>query len=413
MAVTAATTGCSCWFLVLCLVAGAGTLLHSSEAWVVNNNNNVGGAPRPSSYATTRQLTNAAMQRRKTTTTAVFNVPPPSETSVAEFQTYSSKLPPPASFYELQQHCIRAVRLARRDGHALLEVEYPPLPANVLEMDDVSAYDVSQANLKLALDLGRGLLVSSSSSSSSDSQDESGSSESLKPLKKIAILFPDEPEMEFGIEKAGGTSTPYPGITIGSLRTVDPNDERIFKPENFILNLFGNSNSGQVKAIPDVDLYIILTASAQELPDIEELYNQLDDSSNKATIVFFNLKLDVLRGDLGAPAFPGKDLQDRFLSRIKPAYYLRTRQYSRSTSSPPFIVNFQGCLFRSYPGQYQTLLDTGNGRYRRVVGSDVRPALGTFKQQLTDALKETGVLQEEGSTLNFLRTGYKTTTWYV
>jgi Domain of unknown function (DUF1995) len=244
----------------------------------------------------------------------------------------------------------------------------------------------------------------SSSSSSSSSGDKDGTS-----LQKIAILFPDEPEMEFGIEKAGGTSTPYPGISIGSLRTVDPNDERIFKPENFILNLFGNANSGQVQALPDVDLYIILTASAQELPDIEELHT-LDPEK---TIVFFNLKLDVLRGDLGAPAFPSKDLQDRFLSRVKPVYYLRTRQYSRSTSTPPFIVNFQGCLFRAYPGQYQTLLDTGNGRYRRVAGSNNRPALGTFKQQLTDALKEQGVLQDEGSTLNFLRTGYKTTTWYV
>jgi Domain of unknown function (DUF1995) len=290
-------------------------------------------------------------------------------------------------------------------------------------MDDVSAYDVSEANLKLALDLARGLLVSSSSSSSSEDGEatsaESGNAAAaaVRPLKKIAILFPDEPEMEFGIEKAGGTATPYPGIAIGSLRTVDPNDQRLFKPENFILNLFGNANSGQVQAIPNVDLYIILTASAQELPDVEELYMQTlagdDDDKKAATIVLFNLKLDVLRGDLGAPAFPGKDLQDRFLSRIKPAYYLRTRQYSRSTSTPPFIVNFQGCLFRAYPGQYQTLLDTGNGRYRRVVGSDTRPALGTFKQQLTDALKETGVLQDEGSTLNFLRTGYKTTTWYV
>jgi hypothetical protein len=31
------------------------------------------------------------------------------------------------------------------------------------------------------------------------------------------------------------------------------------------------------------------------------------------------------------------------------------------------MVNFQGCLFRSYPGKYQTLLDTGDGRaYRRI-----------------------------------------------
>jgi hypothetical protein len=128
--------------------------------------------------------------------------------------------------------------------------------------------------------------------------------------------------------------------------------------------------------------------------------------------VFFNLKLDVLRGDFGAPAFPKKEFQDRFLSRVKPVYYLRTRQYTRSTPKPPFMVNFQGCLFRAYPGQYQTLLDTGTGRYRRLVGSDIRPALGAFKEQLTDDLKSQGILDDEGSTLSFLRTGYKTTTWW-
>ena len=76
------------------------------------------------------------------------------------------------------------------------------------------------------------------------------------------------------------------------------------------------------------------------------------------------------------------------------------------------MVNYQGCLFRSYPGQFQTLLDTGNGKYRRVKGSVVRPALGEFKEELTDELKRQGVIDEEGKTLNFLRTGYKTTTWW-
>ena len=126
----------------------------------------------------------------------------------------------------------------------------------------------------------------------------------------------------------------------------------------------------------------------------------------------FYIALGIVSTDLGAPAFPSKDFQDRFLSKVKPIYYLRTRQYSRSTPQPPFIVNYQGCLFRAYPGQFQTLLDTGNGKYRRLLGSDFRPALGLFKEQLTDSLKEQGIIEDEGSALNFLRTGYKTTTWW-
>jgi hypothetical protein len=181
----------------------------------------------------------------------------------------------------------------------------------------------------------------------------------------------------------------------------------------------GRGSGGTVKPIDGASMYVIVVASAQELPDVEELHDQIkggrDGDGNPPVIVFYNLKLDVLRGDLGAPAFPGKDFHDRFLSKVKPVYYLRTRQYSRSVPSPPFVLNYQGCIFRSYPGHYQTLLDTGTGRYRKVVGSDVRPPLGTFKEQLTDALREDGAIagkEKEGALFGFLRTGYKTTTWW-
>jgi len=224
-----------------------------------------------SNFALIRHRTNPIGQSSR-----LFNVPPPAESDVAEFKQFASKQPPPASFFELQQDCVRSARLARRDGHKLLEVEFPPLPAAVLEMDDVSAYDVAAANLKLAIDFSKGMLAA----------DQDGNAP-----KKIAILFPDEPELEFGVEQAG-SANPYPGIMLGSLRTVDPDDDRIVKPENFLLNLLGKGSGGKVKALPDVDMYICLTASAQELPDIEELHELEPDK----TIVFYNLKLDILRG---------------------------------------------------------------------------------------------------------------------
>jgi len=255
-------------------------------------------------------------------------------------------------------------------------------------MDDVSAYEVSEANTKHAIDFAKSFVQKGN-------------------YKKVSILLPDEAEARIQTDFLA-TDTPYPGIYVSSLRKSEEGDERIIKPEQIFLNLFGGGSGGQVRPDPETDMYVIVVASAQELPDIEELMS-LDPTK---VFVLFNLKLDILRGDLGAPAFPPKEFQDRFLSRVKPVYYLRTRQYSRSTPNPPFMVNYQGCLFRSYPGQYQTLLDTGNGRYRRVKGNDARPALGEFKQELTDALTVEGVIQEEGNVLNFLRTGYKTTTWW-
>ena len=265
--------------------------------------------------------------------------------------------------------------------------KFPPLPAQVLEMDDVSAYDVAEANLKLAIDYSKAF--------ASDG-------------KKVAILFPDEAEANIAIDNMGGQVSPHPGVTISSLRRSEEGDERVFKPEQVFMNLFGGK-SGVVKPLDDIDMYVIIVASAQELPDVEELSEQIDDDT---IICMFNLKLDILRGDLGAPAFPSKEFQDRFLSKVRPVYYLRTRQYSRSIAQPPYLVNYQGCLFRSYPGQFQTLLDTGTGNYRRVRGDQYRPALGEFKQYLTDALKVDGVIQEESKALDFLRTGYKTTTWW-
>lgn len=272
-------------------------------------------------------------------------------------------------------------------------------------MDDVSAYDVAKANVNLALDFARSFV----------STDEIEGD--------VAVMLPDESECNIMLEDLKLDSTPYPGVRLTSLRRGEEGDNRIFKPENLLIGLMGRGSGGTVKPIDGVGMYIIVVASAQELPDVEELYEQLktpeeeeeEGTKKEPVIVFYNLKLDVLRGDLGAPAFPGKDFQDRFLSRVKPVYYLRTRQYSRSVSQPPFIINFQGCIFRSYPGHFQTLLDTGTGRYRKVVGNDLRPALGEFKEQLTDALREEGAIakkEEEGALFGFLRTGYKTTTWW-
>jgi len=325
--------------------------------------------------------------RSSSASTFLCNVPPPSADDVETIKDSSDRESPPQSFYELQLSSAKAAKLAIKDGFKLLEVEFPPLPANVLEMDDVSAYDIAEANTKLAIDFAKSFAADGS---------------------KVSIMYPDEAEADIQIDLLG-TKDPYPGVKISSLRRSDEKNPREDIDNNPFLSLFrGALKVGDVQAVENTDIYVILIASAQELPDVEELMS-LDP---EATIVFYNLKLDVLRGDLGAPAFPPKEFQDRFLSKVKPVYYLRTRQYSRSTAAPPYMVNYQGCLFRSYPGQFQTYLDTGNGRYRRVEGNDIRPALGEFKEQLTQALKGEGILSEEGNVLNFLRTGYKTTTWW-
>ena len=214
------------------------------------------------------------------TSTTLYNVPPPSTEDPTSLKESSDRERPPASFFELQINSARAAQLAIDAGERFIEVEFPPLPAQVLEMDDVSAYDVAKANIELAIDFAKSFAANQ---------------------KKVTIMLPDEAEAKIAVENLG-TDTPAPNVRVSSLRKSDEDDERVFKPDQLFLNLFGTGSGGAVKAVEGTDMYIIIVASAQELPDVEEL-SELDPGK---PIVFYNLKLDVLRGDLGAPAFPGK-----------------------------------------------------------------------------------------------------------
>jgi hypothetical protein len=150
--------------------------------------------------------------------TRLFNVPPPSSEDVVAYKAYASKQSPPASFFELQQDCLASTVKALDDGLLLMEIEFPPLPASVLELDDVSAYDVAQANLRLAVDLAKGLVKSNAKA------------------ENVAILLPDESEARIAIEKATGRENfkepavqIEPGVTVSSLRRSEEGDDRLIK----------------------------------------------------------------------------------------------------------------------------------------------------------------------------------------
>ena len=132
-------------------------------------------------------------------------------------------------------------------------------------------------------------------------------------------------------------------------------------------------------------------SSTQELPDLEKLHN-IDPS---IPIVMFNLRLDVLRGDLGLPLFPGRDLHHRFLSRFKPAFYMKNRSFATSLRRPPFLVNYSGMLYRAYPSPYQSILNVGGAKNKIVRSTGERPTNMEFKDWLTEALQIKGVSQDE------------------
>jgi hypothetical protein len=172
------------------------------------------------SAATTTAFTAPITSTSRRHSFEVFNVPPPASDDVEATKDYASKQSPPPSFFQLQQDCIAATQRAIADGQTLLEVEFPPLPASVLELDDVSAYDVAQANLQLAVEFARGMI------------------QSKAPVEKVAILLPDEDEKSIAIERYTGKSRDQvnedtynveQGVIVSSLRRTEAGDTRFIK----------------------------------------------------------------------------------------------------------------------------------------------------------------------------------------
>lgn len=291
---------------------------------------------------------------------------PPAETDIA---------PPPSTFYQAIAQAQAATAEAFSYGYRLVEVEFPPLPTSQLESSYVGSDEVADANLALAIDFARGFAARG---------------------RRVVIAFPDRVEKERAVGMNNDMEEPIPGVRFGCIRdsSLSTVIERIWTKPKI-----------ERAVRDDDDMYIVLGASAQELPDVEDLAYAAGDRP----LVFFNLKLDTSRGDLGLPAFPRRALHFRFLSKIVPAYYLRTRTYSRSLTRPPYIVNYSGALFRVFPGPYQVLLDTTGGKYKRLAELDERPALGEVRDRLTDGLEIEGV---GGKSSGIMYRGYKSTTWW-
>ncbi|KAH9298332.1 hypothetical protein KI387_030014, partial [Taxus chinensis] len=70
----------------------------------------------------------------------------------------------------------------------------------------------------------------------------------------------------------------------------------------------------------------------------------------------------------------------------------------------PFVLNYSGALFRQYPGPWQVMLKQTDGSYACVAESFKRFTLSQTKEEL---LRVLGLQEEEGSSLEFLRRGFK------
>ncbi|KAL3005358.1 hypothetical protein AAZX31_08G215700 [Glycine max] len=288
----------------------------------------------------------------------------------------------PKSYEVLVSDAANSLSYALQDGKLRLEIDFPPLPSNISSYKG-SSDEFIDANIQLALAVVRKLKE--------------------KKETRACIVFPDKPEKRRACQLFKAALDSIDGITIGSLDDVPTGPMTSFfrSVRNTLDFDFEDDNEGRWQSSEPPSLYIFINCSTRELAYIEKYVEKFATST---PTLLFNLELDTLR----PPGLPSQ----RFalpLSFSIHSSVLHPNQRVFKVAIAPYIVNYSGAVFRQYPGPWQVMLKQADGSYACIAESANRFSLGEAKEEL---LRVLGLQEEEGSSLEFLRRGYKASTWW-
>lgn len=283
----------------------------------------------------------------------------------------------PNTFDQIVVDAVASVNKGLADGLTRMEVEYP------LSSDPSGYKDSSDAfvdaNIQFAIRAGKLL--------SNDGE------------RKVRILLADSAEMERArVKYKPAMDLAGAGVSMGCLTAAK---------KGVFGSLFGNNDGPNVEEQSDADIFLVINNSAVELPNMR---SYVENVAKGRPVVLWCLELDTLRADLGLFGFPGKDLQYDFLSTFKTMFYIRQRKYSKTVTVAPFVVNYNGALFRQYPYGWQVMLKQDSGELACVAERAERYTLTEVKEELLEIVGLN--TEEKGSLAEFARKGYKQATWW-